>query len=101
MVSLNDVFSPREPAPKVEEPAWADTPSNVNHLTSSSFLTFLQSKDYTLVMFYAPWCGHCKKAKPEFEKAAEELKTETNKALAAVDCTQHIGTYHNTTVYTF
>ena len=75
----------------MEEPAWSDTPSHVNHLTASSFLTFVKSKGFTLVMFYAPWCGHCKKAKPEFEKAADELKDVENKALAAVDCTKHMG----------
>ena len=75
----------------MEEPAWSDTPSHVNHLTASSFLTFVKSKGFTLVMFYAPWCGHCKKAKPEFEKAADELKDVEIKALAAVDCTKHMG----------
>ncbi|OAF66186.1 hypothetical protein A3Q56_06101, partial [Intoshia linei] len=29
---------------------------------------------YTIAMFYAPWCGHCKSFKPEFTKAAANLK---------------------------
>ena len=38
-------------------------------------------------MFYAPWCGHCKKAKPEFTAAAEHFSDDPKVELAAVDCT--------------
>lgn len=28
----------------------------------------------TLALFYAPWCGHCKNFKPEFEKLKRQYK---------------------------
>ena len=40
-------------------------------------------------MFYAPWCGHCKKAKPEIEAAAEYFKDDRKVTFAGVDCTIH------------
>ena len=43
-----------------------------------------------LVMFYAPWCGHCKRAKPHFVSAAAKMKSDgVSGRLAAVDCTIH------------
>ena len=34
----------------------------------------VQSKDIWLILFYAPWCGHCQAFSPEYEKAAKALR---------------------------
>jgi len=58
-------------------------------LTDSNFATRLAGVDLALVKFYAPWCGHCKKIAPEFEKAATVLKdNDPPVTLAEVDCTE-------------
>lgn len=44
---------------------------------------------YTLVEFYAPWCGHCKKLTPEYEALALKLKGFENVVIAKVDSTEN------------
>ncbi|KAL4228418.1 Protein disulfide-isomerase A5 [Mactra antiquata] len=84
---------PKEPPPPPPpEAAWNEEESEVHHLTDENFKTFLKKKKHALVMFYAPWCGHCKKAKPEYTRAAEQLKGDSKVALAAMDCTVHRST---------
>ena len=55
-------------------------------LTDSTFDKAVAKYDYLLVLFYAPWCGHCKKFHPEYEKAAKTLRKE-NLFLSKVDAT--------------
>ncbi|XP_020917391.1 protein disulfide-isomerase A5 [Exaiptasia diaphana] len=83
---------PKEPPPPPPpDPEWSDVAPNVLHLTDETFKTIIKKKKHVLVMFYAPWCGHCKKAKPEIVIAAEHHKSNSKAAFAGVDCTKYPG----------
>jgi protein disulfide-isomerase A1 len=53
--------------------------------TKENLTSILEQNDYVLVEFYAPWCGHCKRLAPEYEKAATTLKGRV--VLVKVDAT--------------
>jgi len=65
------------------------TADDVLDLGDSDFDAKLADIDTALVMFYAPWCGHCKRLKPEFEKSAGDLlANDPPVSLVKVDCTE-------------
>lgn len=70
---------------------WLDLDGNehVNLLDDKTFDEFTNSKAKVLVMFYAPWCGHCTSMKPDYALAAKDMKAFLPGAyLAAVDATK-------------
>jgi len=64
--------------------------SYVVKLTDDTYEAAIQSKNPVLIKLYAPWCGHCKKLAPEYERAAKIAKDlGRTYTLAEIDGTVH------------
>lgn len=58
--------------------------SLVKQIDSKAFKSLMKTNDTTFVAFVAPWCGHCQRMVPEYEKAAKGLSPLV--PMYAVDC---------------
>jgi len=67
-----------------------EAPTAVVVLTPDNFDAVVkdENKD-VLVEFYAPWCGHCKKLAPDYDKVAASFDGETGVAVTKIDCDAH------------
>lgn len=65
---INPVLSsPTNPSPRASD---LDGGEHMITLTANTFQSGINT-DLTLVEFYSPWCGHCKKFAPTFKNLAE------------------------------
>jgi len=81
--AMVDFINGKEPSARLRV---AKAVSYVEDLSPSNFdsIVFDKTKN-VLVKFYAPWCGHCKKMAPDYEKVAKAFANEQNVVVAKLD----------------
>merc|ERR1719181_369300 len=58
----------------------------VMDLDESNFDSVIGSGKNVFVKFFAPWCGHCKRMKPDWDKLMKEYEGHSSILVADVDC---------------
>eukprot|EP01062_Namystynia_karyoxenos_P009955 TRINITY_DN1351_c0_g3_i1.p1 TRINITY_DN1351_c0_g3~~TRINITY_DN1351_c0_g3_i1.p1 ORF type:complete len:224 (+),score=124.23 TRINITY_DN1351_c0_g3_i1:89-673(+) len=51
----------------------------------------INSGKNAFIKYFAPWCGHCKRMKPDWDKLMGEFETSSSVIVADVDCTSDGG----------
>ena len=69
--------------------AGADEAVSAINLDDNNFISQVSGSPH-FVMFFAPWCGHCKRLAPTWEELAGKMNKDVEKevTIAKVDCTE-------------
>jgi len=82
------IFIAKTAWPRIQPIVWPEEPvkeGKLYILTDRSFRGHIKNGDH-FVMMFAPWCGHCAKLKPDWEKLAKTSTVKDTK-IGKVDCT--------------
>jgi len=81
------------PLASADAPAVGRHYREVHELTTMNFEKAQEPGSAWLVLFYAPWCGHCKKLAPAYEKVATHYHRASPQRVhvGRIDATQHAG----------
>eukprot|EP01060_Flectonema_neradi_P008042 TRINITY_DN1573_c0_g1_i1.p1 TRINITY_DN1573_c0_g1~~TRINITY_DN1573_c0_g1_i1.p1 ORF type:complete len:199 (+),score=47.79 TRINITY_DN1573_c0_g1_i1:58-654(+) len=66
--------------------ATAVTNAEVVEITNDNFESIQAEGKFLFVKFYAPWCGHCKRLAPDWDKLGENMNKD-KVTIAKIDCT--------------
>jgi protein disulfide isomerase family A protein 3 len=77
----------RTPPPPSDEGEEDDSDSAVIAANQDNLDDIINASDYSMVEFYAPWCGHCKSLKPQYSRVAAHFKEDSSVSIVAFDAT--------------
>lgn len=78
---VNDMKDGKLVASLKSEPIPDSNDEPVKVVVGSQFTDIVAEDKDVLLEVYAPWCGHCQKLAPAYEKAAEDLQKLSDKAV--------------------
>lgn len=69
--------------------ALMESPASTNDSGDDDPKKVFSSTKPTMVLFYAPWCGHCKSMKPEYERLRKKYMKVPDKNVVMINCDDH------------